>query len=298
MQETREESMQKQGLDYYGANHTVGGERLQNRASVVEAQTASWAIKIRQLPDVLVEDPPMGETLTERTQRSFNGTARPKEAGAHFTAQQSQLLAGISTITHSEAEQPNFHISALEQRTANLLHLRVVMRVLSPAHLESLDTAGRAQCRSALMLQEPIIQRRYDLSEPKPAELAPEVAPSAGEAPGAQGSHTEAVMQRLLLEVLGDTEIRRTFDSLPKPDVPYFDTAHVPPEAKTAVAADTSDPTGLDSAVRAAPAGEFKSVASEVLHETLFNLMREALHGAFDVRTVPRKVVTQGISIQ
>jgi hypothetical protein len=195
------------------------------------------------------------------------------------------LAAGDSLVARPPL-QKLLHIEALRRRRSQTLHLRVLFRVLSLAHLERCARGGQDHPRSRELKAEANISMRYNLKMANGEGLG---ATSTG------NRNTEALLQRMLLETVHDSEVVEAFSRLGKPPVPYFDESYAPSSEVSGPLLDEDSP--VRRAVAAAPDGEFSRVSSEILSETLFNIMREAVHGSFDVSTAPRKIVTNGTTV-
>jgi hypothetical protein len=288
----RPEPSSTEGLDTYGVEKIIGSERLQTRGSVITSSTISWDVhliekEMERGPSVRHGAPPMGETLTERTTRVLGGMEDAAlQDSAAYSHSQDNLLSAHDALVALPPSQQYLHIEALRRRTRQTLHLRVLFRVLSLAHLERCARGGQDHPRSRELKTEANVSMRYCLK----------VANGEGLEPGGTGNlNTEALLQRVLLETVHDSEVTEAFSRLAKPPVPYFDELYTPPSE---LSGPSSDEGGLvQVAASAAPDGEFARVSSEILRETIFNVMQEAVHGAFDVNTAPRRIVTNGATV-
>lgn len=157
-----------------------------------------------------------------------------------------------------------------------------------------LQKTGQERLRTEIMKHQPKLDQRY-LSTIRPTTVL------KGQQTVCNAGAASAILNTLLLEAMKEKEVIEAFNSLDVSPIPYFDTSYKPPADELAsVPEDAPGNSIIQSAAGMdnAPKDEFKHVAGMLMTETIFNLMCEAAHGIFDVKTVPRKVVTAGMSIK
>jgi hypothetical protein len=104
------------------------------------------------------------------------------------------------------------------------------------------------------------------------------------------------LLERLIQDTLKHTAVEQAFDELLIPPIPTFDGEI--PEDPVETTKGLSEREKDEEKTFSNSLVEFQGLAESLVSQTVFNLMQEAMHGAFDLTSLPRQIVTKGFRVK